>query len=193
MQEKRTVMKHFEDFDVTGSPFEGRLDTDACTTAIGTIVSKFDMLRDTVSTAIHNMMGLNWPAGEAITSEMSFKNKTLLMCALARPLLERQVPAMILDPEVFLPELAKTCLRGEELWSRVVHSRFDNCGEVKAVARETTGKVKHDLDLNNPDHLADVCDFIFYVVDSIDQYIIGLSGERSREQVDVTDADPTLH
>jgi len=191
------VTKHYPSLKTYADLFEQTIDADAHSEAIERIVQAFGDLQSTVSWAIRVTMGPNGDAAKAITSEMSFKNQTLLMSVLATHSLERQVPAIIEDPEGYLSELVEECSYAEKLWSWVMHAAYGDCGSSQAVARATIGKVEHDVHTPEYDaltrHLEDIGDIIVTVSEHIRNDLIFWVGESDCEQVDVTDADPTLH
>lgn len=147
---------------------------------IGRISMNFQELEDELSNRIIQMLYIEREIGEAITAELSYKNKVNLFASIYyrhKGTCEFSYPVENFKEEYF-KELLKALNKCEELRNQILHSSIIKDWSTKEIIRKkTTAKSKKGLVKSNEKvdipYLFNIADFIIGILMEIESFFWG--------------------
>lgn len=167
-------MKHFHDFQITGSGFRERIgDPEEFDAALGRIVLGFSYLEDSVRNVICLLLSSDLRPGFIVGAELGFRQKLDMMGSLFWHRVSQTAIEDRATVEEQFRELLVLCRRSEELRNTHLHSRYSRSRRAKATAKARRG-LHVKTETTNSDLLLDVADFVVSTAMVVEEFPLSL-------------------
>src|SRR2546426_3543465 len=145
---------------------------DDCLRAIGRITVNFVLLEQSIAFLVWQLIGAQQRVGQAITSELSFRQLVALASSLHRQF------DVVGDASDQLEEILNRAVKAEENRNRIIHSFWgpghtsDSITRIKTTAKKAAG-LKHQFEQMRAADLDGVADSMAAVADEIQRFMFG--------------------
>jgi hypothetical protein len=144
--------------------------------ALGKVIIAFEQLDEMLATSISFLLRRGDEVGRIVTAQLSFRAKVDMFGALFKAHRPQSTIFNLID------ELCAACLQIEDERNKIVHSKWSNTLDNKALSRSKfTARAKHGLkeatDTWEPGHFISLENHCYYLAHEIDSWMFSEYGK----------------